>query len=205
MEKKFTAENFAFDDSEDSPKTEKEEPKKVEKENPKRKSQDKKSPRKEPDWAKAIREISIDWNPNSRKSQEKSPREQQILKEHGYEELGLGDVSLKGEALKGTFFQMKKILLDKRNIPVLECPENHTQCPNCGIVYMYAKPPKEGTPTEKEQHMSGICSDKCWNEFIGPEPQNEQEVKIFLEKYQDENQYITMTRATEKAIIFNYK
>jgi hypothetical protein len=26
-----------------------------------------------------------------------------------------------------------------------------------------------GTPTEKEQWISGICSDECWCNFLGPE------------------------------------
>jgi hypothetical protein len=27
----------------------------------------------------------------------------------------------------------------------------------------------EATTVEREQLMSGICSDKCWNKFLGPE------------------------------------
>ena len=24
-----------------------------------------------------------------------------------------------------------------------------------------------GTPIQKEQHQTGICSDKCWDDFLG--------------------------------------
>jgi len=27
----------------------------------------------------------------------------------------------------------------------------------------------EKTPAEREQLITGICSDKCWNEYLGPE------------------------------------
>ena len=42
-------------------------------------------------------------------------------------------------------------------------------CPNCDKVYepdfTYEKA-KCGT-IFKEQHLSGICSDRCWDEFLG--------------------------------------
>ncbi len=47
---------------------------------------------------------------------------------------------------------------------------NEQQCPKCGKVYTFSKPRGEGTATEKEQHISGICSDKCWDDALGPEP-----------------------------------
>lgn len=38
-----------------------------------------------------------------------------------------------------------------------------TQCPKCGKVYtMTHTDRRAGTPTEREQHLSGICSDACW-------------------------------------------
>ena len=46
-------------------------------------------------------------------------------------------------------------------------------CPNCGKVYLADFPTREeavangGTAIQKEQHQTGICSDKCWDEFLG--------------------------------------
>ena len=46
-------------------------------------------------------------------------------------------------------------------------------CPNCGKVYETDFPTREeavangGTAIQKEQHQTGICSDKCWDEFLG--------------------------------------
>lgn len=38
-----------------------------------------------------------------------------------------------------------------------------TQCPVCGKVYtMTHLESRMGTPMEREQHISGICSDECW-------------------------------------------
>jgi len=46
-------------------------------------------------------------------------------------------------------------------------------CPNCKKIYKteldrnkFGKLPN-GTATQREQLISGICSDKCWNEFLG--------------------------------------
>jgi len=36
------------------------------------------------------------------------------------------------------------------------------QCPICGKVYTFSKPPGQGEPYENEQHLSGICSNECW-------------------------------------------
>jgi sarcosine oxidase delta subunit len=47
------------------------------------------------------------------------------------------------------------------------------QCPNCGKKYETDFPTREdavnagGTAIQREQHQTGICSDKCWDEFLG--------------------------------------
>jgi hypothetical protein len=47
------------------------------------------------------------------------------------------------------------------------------KCPNCGKVYETDFPTREdavangGTAIQKEQHQTGICSDTCWDEFLG--------------------------------------
>jgi len=53
------------------------------------------------------------------------------------------------------------------------------KCPNCKKVYtpVLERPVgdtrpiqqifPDSTPTEREQLISGICSDKCWSEFLG--------------------------------------
>ena len=51
-------------------------------------------------------------------------------------------------------------------------------CPNCGKTYKTVLDKKHATMLvqqefpkaqrwEREQLISGICSDKCWNEFLG--------------------------------------
>ena len=45
------------------------------------------------------------------------------------------------------------------------------QCPQCGKVYAPDLPPEQGSPEQREQHMTGICSTVCWNNFLGPEPE----------------------------------
>ena len=45
--------------------------------------------------------------------------------------------------------------------PVLQRPDGDNRC----IQDIYPK----STPTEREQLVSGICSDKCWDEFLGLE------------------------------------
>lgn len=53
------------------------------------------------------------------------------------------------------------------NYPLIEL-----HCPNCNKWYEPTVPSKEeatqGT-NAKEQWMTGICSDKCWTEFLGAE------------------------------------
>jgi hypothetical protein len=55
------------------------------------------------------------------------------------------------------------------------------KCPNCGKVYLTAldrqhpeKNIQDEFPKEpawkREQWLSGLCSDKCWNEYLGPAP-----------------------------------
>ena len=47
------------------------------------------------------------------------------------------------------------------------------KCPNCGKVYETDFPTREeavangGNAIQREQHQTGICSDKCWDEFLG--------------------------------------
>ena len=43
-------------------------------------------------------------------------------------------------------------------------------CPNCNILYLPEYENKEEAHLGSighEQHQSGICSDKCWHEFLG--------------------------------------
>ena len=54
-------------------------------------------------------------------------------------------------------------------------------CPNCGKTYEPDLQPIPGdtrliqyqfpsaTAIQREQLITGICSDKCWDEFLGPE------------------------------------
>jgi len=52
------------------------------------------------------------------------------------------------------------------------------KCPNCGKVYgpeLDRKHPEiviqeefpKAKPYQREQHITGLCSDKCWNELLG--------------------------------------
>lgn len=53
------------------------------------------------------------------------------------------------------------------------------QCPNCGKIYKPTLQRPEGddrliqdifpesTSEEREQLMTGICSDECWDQFLG--------------------------------------
>ena len=51
------------------------------------------------------------------------------------------------------------------------------RCPNCGKEYepelkrVYGVAMQVAYPNEpawkREQHISGLCSDKCWKEFLG--------------------------------------
>ena len=45
--------------------------------------------------------------------------------------------------------------------------EQQNQCPVCGKVYTFSKPRGQGSDWEREQHLSGICSDACWNAGLG--------------------------------------
>lgn len=47
-------------------------------------------------------------------------------------------------------------------------------CPNCLKHYVPMFPTKQdamthGKPMHREQWISGICSDECWDEYLGPE------------------------------------
>ena len=52
------------------------------------------------------------------------------------------------------------------------------KCPNCGTEYeteLDRKHPDmpiqqefpDAKPYQREQHITGLCSDRCWNEFLG--------------------------------------
>jgi Zn-finger nucleic acid-binding protein len=52
------------------------------------------------------------------------------------------------------------------------------RCPNCGKVYepeLDRKHPEiviqeefpKAKPYQREQHITGLCSDECWNEYLG--------------------------------------
>jgi len=42
-----------------------------------------------------------------------------------------------------------------------------TQCPQCHRIYIPDLPRGEGKAYQREQHISGLCSDECWNLFLG--------------------------------------
>ena len=46
---------------------------------------------------------------------------------------------------------------------------NHKTCPNCKKVYIPDFTYEDAKPGTiyKEQHITGICSDQCWDEFLG--------------------------------------
>lgn len=54
-----------------------------------------------------------------------------------------------------------------RRDQVAKLKSSEQQCPQCGKVYTFAKPPGMGTSIEREQHLSGVCSDACWKLFLG--------------------------------------
>jgi len=63
---------------------------------------------------------------------------------------------------------MREAAMEENGItPVKGLPPGTAQCPICGTVYNLPKEPK--TPTEREMHMSGICSDACWDKAFGEE------------------------------------
>jgi len=53
--------------------------------------------------------------------------------------------------------------------------EGLTVCPNCGKAYLpyldeknAKKHFKDVTPIQREQLISGLCSDECWDKYNGP-------------------------------------
>jgi len=62
---------------------------------------------------------------------------------------------------------MKISIMKAKGLVKAELKENQQQCPNCGGVYELEMPRGQGTPTQREQHQTGICSDQCWDEFLG--------------------------------------
>ncbi len=45
--------------------------------------------------------------------------------------------------------------------------DDRQKCPQCSKVYNFSKPFGVGAAWEREQHLSGICSDACWDKFLG--------------------------------------
>jgi|WetSurMetagenome_2_1015567.scaffolds.fasta_scaffold01048_11 hypothetical protein len=61
--------------------------------------------------------------------------------------------------------RMRRIIMKHVSEHVAEddIPAGSAQCPMCGRVYKFSKAsPTEGLHWEREQHISGICSDACW-------------------------------------------
>ena len=64
---------------------------------------------------------------------------------------------------------LKKSIIESNEFTFNESlKSNETQCPQCGKTYVMEitkeqKEQGEGTSIQKEQHISGICSDQCWN------------------------------------------
>ena len=46
--------------------------------------------------------------------------------------------------------------------------QGERQCPQCGKVFTPDLPPNQGTAEQREQHMTGLCSNACWDAFLGP-------------------------------------
>lgn len=42
-----------------------------------------------------------------------------------------------------------------------------TTCPQCHKTYEPAQPRGLGNAAEREQHITGLCSFKCWNDYLG--------------------------------------
>lgn len=57
-------------------------------------------------------------------------------------------------------------ILNNGYVDVIEAMLLLKTCPQCKLAYVPAKDPQ--TNTEKEQHISGICSDSCWDAAMGP-------------------------------------
>lgn len=71
-----------------------------------------------------------------------------------------------------------------------------TTCPNCGKVYdtkLKRKHPNipvqnefpNSTSIEREQLITGICSNKCWNEYLGIKEDNEHHNPLFRKIFKD--------------------
>lgn len=69
---------------------------------------------------------------------------------------------------------LRKKILEQRGYTdeLLQAFENkgYLLCPNCGKHYKPMYEEKKNAPRGSiywEQHVSGICSDECWTEFVG--------------------------------------
>lgn len=48
------------------------------------------------------------------------------------------------------------------------CPQCTKVCPQCKKEFTpNFDDPNAGSPMDKEQHITGLCSDVCWDKFIG--------------------------------------
>ena len=90
--------------------------------------------------------------------------------------------------------KLKSAIMKKKNLKEERLLANQEQCPNCGKVYTFSQQRGQGTVDEKEEHLSGICSDACWWQFLGPEPQSEWEYEVLSRQFEEENLYIASTR-----------
>lgn len=69
-------------------------------------------------------------------------------------------------------YQVKKITVESRgHVFNSELKTDEQQCPICGKTYKleiskddFNK--KLGTKDQREQHLSGICSEDCWDSFF---------------------------------------
>ena len=58
---------------------------------------------------------------------------------------------------------LRRSIIESNGHKVVEdIPANHAQCPKCGKVYKFSQAPGVGESWEREQHLGGYCSNKCW-------------------------------------------
>lgn len=44
-------------------------------------------------------------------------------------------------------------------------PPGYQQCPQCATIYPFSQKRGFGSKVEREQHLTGICSQKCWDKW----------------------------------------
>ncbi len=65
--------------------------------------------------------------------------------------------------------RVRKQIMDQRGFTDTRT-RGWSTCPNCGNTYRMKYRSKEDAPVGSiwcEQHITGVCSDKCWDEFLG--------------------------------------